>query len=231
MKNSFVITMVLALILGLCGVVNAYSTDDYSIDIPSSYVETTKGSFLNEEGFGINIEVTNNLFVGDPYTEENLDKFVKEINDNMDSYRDEMVKSLKESYGAYYSDEYIKAYVDSFKCNSIDLKEITTVTKNNYKCFHIIANYQMGDYSYYCDQYQISSGDKLFTITISNIDKNNLLNDDMKKALDSFEIKGYSAPTEENKTLKYILIGAACGGAAGLLSFIFTKTKKKKENM
>lgn len=231
MKKSILLTMVLALVLGLCGVVNAYSTDDYSIDMPSTYTEVTEGSFLNDDGYGIIIQVTKNQYMGDPYTEENLNRLENEIKNNVDEYKEEIAASLKETYGSYYSDDYIKSYVDSFKCNSVDKKDITTVSKNNYKCFHVLANYQMGDYSYYCDQYQIVTTDNLFTITISGSDKEKLLNDDMKKALDSFEIKNYSAPNEENKTLKYILIGAACGGAAGLLSFIFTKTKKKNENM
>lgn len=233
MKKSILLTMVLALILSLCGVVNAYSTNDYSIDISDDYYEVSEGSFLNEDGYGINVQVTKNQYMGDPYTDENLNSLENEIKNNVDEYKEEIAASLKETYGSYYSDDYIKSYVNSFKCNSVDKKEITTVSKNNYKCFHILANYQMGDYSYYCDQYQVVTTDNLFTITISGNDKYKILNDDMKKALDSFEIKNYSDPANAsgNNTLKYIAIGVACGAVAGLLSYVFNKNRKKKENM
>ena len=231
MKKSIFITIVLVMILSLCGVVNAYSTSKYSIDIPSTYENITDGQFNDENGNGINIQVSEFNNSGDPYTQENLDKLVNEIYNNIDVYREEISASLKETYGSYYSDEYIKNYVESFKCNSIDLKEITNVSKNNYKCFHIIANYQMADYSYYCDQYQIVSGNEIYTITISAKEKADLENEDMKKALESFAISNYSAPnTNGNNTIKYIAIGAACGAVAGLLSYFFNKSKKNKND-
>lgn len=231
MKKSVLISIVLIIILSLCSVVNAYSTSNYSIDIPSTYESITDGQFNDENGNGINIQVSDFKSSGDPYTQENLDKLVDEIYTNIDQYRDQIAESLKETYGSYYTDEYIKNYVDSFKCNSIDLKEITNVSKNNYKCFHIIANYQMADYSYYCDQYQIVSANEMYTITVSAKEKADLQNDDIKKALESFTIANFSAPAnKENNTIKYIAIGAACGAVAGLLSYFFNKNRKNKND-
>lgn len=232
MKKSILISLVFLTILSLCGMVNAYSTSKYSIDMPSTYYLVSEGVFSNIYGNSINVQVTQGDSSGDPYTQENLDRLVNEMYNNVDAYKDQIAASLKETYGDYYTEAEIRAYVDSFKCNSVDTKEITTVSKNNYKCFHLIANYQMADYSYYCKQYSIMSGKDVFTLTISAQDKSDLEDKEISDAIDSFTINNYQTPGSNSGfegTLKYIAIGAGCGAVAGILSYVFNKNKKNKD--
>ncbi|MBR3255458.1 MAG: hypothetical protein IKF97_04495 [Clostridia bacterium] len=230
MKKSILISLVFITILSLCGMVNAYSTSKYSIDMPSTYYLVTEGTFADKDGKSINVQISKGDSNGDPYTQENLDRLVNEMYNNVDAYKEQISASLKESYGSYYTDEEIKEYVDSFKCKSVDTKEITTVSKNKYKCFHLVANYEMADYSYYCRQYSIMSGNDIYTITVSAQDKLDLDSQVIEDALDSFTITNYEEPkaTNTGDIFKYIGIGAGCGALAGLISYF--ASKKKKDN-
>lgn len=230
MKKSILITIVFMLILSICSMVNAYSTSKYSIDMPSTYYQVTEGTFSNINGNSINVQIREGDFSGDPYTQENLDRLADEMSNNLDAYKEQMAASLKESYSSYYTDEEIREYVDSFRCRSIDTKEISTITKNNYKCFHLVANYELGDYSYYCKQYLIMSGNEIYAITISAQNKLDLDNSDVREAVDSFTITNYKEPNSGNfdNIIKYIGIGAGCGAVAGILSYVFNKNKNKK---
>lgn len=231
MKKTLLITLVFLIIVSICNMVNAYSTSKYSIDFPEYYLQMTEDSFSDANGNTISIQVSKGDSGENPYTQENLERLVNEIYNNVDAYKEQIAASLKETYGNYYSDEQIKAYVDAFRCKSIDTKEITTVSKNKYKCFHIVANYEMGDYSYYCKQYSIISKDEMYTITISAKEKEDLFPQDVSDAIDSFTITNYEEPkASTNKTgdiIKYIGIGAGCGALAGVLSYVINKNRKK----
>ena len=229
MKKTILITLIF-LLLSLCGVVNAYESSKYSIELPNYYLSMAQDTFSDANGNTINIQVSKGDGNGNPYTQENLDRLVNEMYNNVDAYKEQIAESLKETYGSYYSEEQIKPYVDGFKCKSIDTKEITTVSKNKYKCFHIVANYEMGDYSYYCKQYSIASGDEYYTITISAKEKEDLFPQEVSDSIDSFTIKDYQEPKAVNKTgsiIKYICIGAGCGALAGVLSYFINKNRKK----
>lgn len=232
MKKSLISLIIFMLIASLCGFVNAYSTSQFSIDIPETWKSNSTNSFVDGKGNNVNIQITNETFgKGNPYTEKNLNQLVDEIYNNVDSYKDEMVQSLKQTYGAYLTENEIREYVSSFKCNSIDLKEITTCTKNNYKCFHIIANYSMSDYSYYCNQYCIVSDKTIFTLSVSADDKKDFEeNAELKGIVDSFTINNYKEPSDSflNSTTIGILVGACVGAIVGLISYV--KNKNKEEN-
>ena len=232
MKKSIIISLVFITIFSLCGMVNAYSTSKYSIDMPSTYVLVTEGTFSDVDGNSINIQVSQGESSGDPYTQENLDRLVNEMYNNVDAYKEQIKASLKETYGNYYTEDQIKEYVDSFKCKSVDTKEITTVSKNNYKCFQLVANYEMADYSYYCRQYSIMSGSDIYTITVSAQDKLDLFTQVVEDALNSFTISNYEEPkaTSTADIFKYIGIGVGCGALAGVLSYVFNKKRKENEN-
>lgn len=233
MKKSLISLIIFILIASLCGIANAYSTSQFSIDIPETWKSTTTNSFVDGKGNNVNIQITKTSFgSGNPYTETNLNKLVDEIYNNVDSYKDEMVQSLKQSYGAYLTEKEIREYVSSFKCNSVDVKEITTCTKNNYKCFHIIANYTMSDYSYYCDQYCIVSDKTIFTLSVSAGDKKDFENAELRGIVDSFTINNYKEPSSFplSPVLTGALIGACVGAVIGLISYIVKNKNKQKES-
>lgn len=233
MKKTILISIVFILILSLCNFTNAYSTSQYSIDIPSTWTKTAENVFSKSNGDGVNVQITPFTGnAGNPYTQEMLDKLVNEIYNNIDDYREEMKASLKQTYGLYMTDSEINKYVQSFKCNSIDLKEITTCSKNNYKCFHIISNFTMTNYSYYAEQYSIASGNNVFTLTLSSSNKSGLGTSEMKDIVNSFTINNYKEPSGMplSPTLMGIIAGACAGAVAGIITYFRNKKIKNNNN-
>ncbi|MBO4293024.1 MAG: hypothetical protein J5881_01340 [Clostridia bacterium] len=228
MKKSLIISVVVLLLLGIATTVNAYSTSEFEIDVPDTFKTTATNVFACEDGRNFNITtVRYDEKSGYPYTQATLDKLVNEIYTNLDSQKADIKRQMKITYGTSMSSKAIDEYVNSFKCNSIDVKEITNCTKNNYKCIHILANYAMADTSYYCDQYAIVSGSKIYTLTLSAPEKEDFNSEEMKGILDSFTIKNYKEPQD---TMSPILIGAIVGAGVGVVLAIVSVIKKKKEN-
>ena len=195
MKKVICSFLLFIFILNLVGNVNAYSTSQYSIDIPSTYRKATEGSFTKENGNNVNVQVV--PFSGsssNAFTEEGLNQLTKNINSEIDNVKTEMKKTIKERYGEYLSDSEINEYVKSFKCDSIDKKEIITATKNNYKCYHIIARYSVGDYKYYAEQYSFISNNNVYTLTASVGEKSDLQSSEVKNIINSFTISNYKNP-------------------------------------
>ena len=228
MKKSIIISVVLLLIISIATTVNAYSTGEFEIDIPESFEQAGVNVYADEGGRSFNITtVPFDEKGGDPYNQATLDKLVNELYTNLDSQKEDIKKELKSTYGSSISDKDLNEYVNSFKCNSIDVKEITKCTKNNYKCFHLLSNYSMGEGGYYCDQYAIVSGNKIYTLTMSSEDKDDFNSDDFKSILNSFTIKNYKEPKSTmSPRLIVAIIGAGVAGVLAIVSVI----KKKKEN-
>lgn len=230
MKKSIFISIVVLLILSIATSVSAYSTSDYTVDLPDNFEEVSTAVFTAENGNGFNVQTTPyDEKAGDPYTEKMLNDLEKEIYSGIEKQKSEIKKQMKLTYGSSVTDAEIEEYISSFKCNSIDVKEITKCTKNNYKCFHLVSNYTMGDYDYYCDQYSIVSGNKIYTLTLSAQDKKDFENEDMKGIINSFTIKNYKEP---KNTMSPTLIGAITGGIVGIVLAIVSaiKNKKNKQN-
>lgn len=221
MKKIFCGFLLFIVIFSLIGNVNAYSTSQYSIDIPSTYRKATEGSFTKENGNNVNVQVV--PFSGSSsnvFTEEGLNKLTNNINSGIDNVRTEMKKTIKERYGEYLSDSEIDEYVKSFKCESIDKKEITTATKNNYKCYHIIASYSAGDYKYYAEHYSFISNNNVYTLTASVGEKSDLQSAEVRNIINSFTISNYKNPEQSlffsDKLLSKIIatgiVTLICGG-------------------
>ena len=233
MKKYILALIVFSFIIGGLYVVNAYSTSQYSIDIPFTYNKFSESSFIKENRNNINIKVTPYPeSVGNPYTEEILNMLVEMVW-NIDDHSDEMVNTLKNEYGNYLSDNEIAEYANSFKCNSVDKKEIITFTKNNYKCFHIIANYSMRDYSYYSEQYIVVSDNNTFTITISVNSKEDLESLEIKNMINSFTIYNYKEPSQNSslfssdlfsEIIAVVIVTTVCNVIA------YVKSKNKNKN-
>ena len=233
MKKIFCGFLLFIVIFSLIGNVNAYSTSQYSIDIPSTYRKATEGSFTKENGNNVNVQVV--PFSGSSsnvFTEEGLNKLTNNINSEIDNVRTEMKKTIKERYGEYLSDSEIDEYVKSFKCESIDKKEITTATKNNYKCYHIIASYSAGDYKYYAEQYSFISNNNVYTLTASVGEKSDLQSAEVRNIINSFTISNYKNPEQSSffsdKLLSKIIatgiVALICGG----IKAISDKNKRHK---
>lgn len=201
--------------------VNAYSTSNYSIDIPSTYRKATEGSFTKENGNNVNVQVV--PFTGsssNAFTEEGLNSLIKNINSEIDNVRTEMKKTIKERYGEYLSDSEIDEYVKSFKFESIDKKEITTATKNNYKCYHIIASYSAGDYKNYAEQYSFISNNNIYTLTAGVGEKSDLQSSEVRNIINSFTISNYKDPEKSSffsdkllsKMIAAGIVALICGG-------------------
>lgn len=195
MKKCISILVLLLFMLGIATSVNAYSTSEFEIDIPDSFEQGKLNVYADENGRCINIVSKPFEAKGiDPYNQLILDMLVDNLYNNLNSEKESLKTEMESTYGSELSDEEINEYVNSFKCNSIDVKEITKCTKNNYKCFHILAQYSMADYSYYCDQYIVVSGNKMYALTLSSQDKDDFNSEDFKKVLDSFTINNYKEP-------------------------------------
>lgn len=221
MKKIFCSFLLFIFIFNLVGNINAYSTSQYSIDIPSTYRKATESSFTKENGNNVNIQVV--PFTGsssNAFTEEGLNRLTKNINSEIDNVRTEMKKTIKERYGEYLSDSEIDEYVKSFKCESIDKKEITTATQNDYKCYHIIASYSAGDYKYYTEQYSFISNNNIYTLTASVGEKSDLQSSEIRNIINSFTISNYKDPEKSSffsdkllsKMITAGIVALICGG-------------------
>lgn len=233
MKKIICSFLLFIFIFNIVGSVNAYSTSQYSIDIPSTYRKATEGSFTKENGNNVNVQVV--PFSGsssNAFTEEGLNKLTKNINSEIDNVRTKMKKTIKERYGEYLSDNEIDEYVKSFKCDSIDKKEITTATKNNYKCYHIIASYSAGDYKYYVEQYSFISNNNVYTLTASVGEKSDLQSLEVRNIINSFTISNYKNPEKSSffsdkllsKMIAAGIVALICGG----IKAISDKNKRNK---
>jgi len=234
MKKVISIMIILVLFFISYGNVFAYSTSQFSMDIPSTYTKVGLNSFTNENGNNVNIQITTTSYAGkDPYTEKNLNDLVDEIYKQIEDSKDELIKEAKRQYGNQLTESEIAEYVDSFKCNYIDVKEITEFSKNNYKCFHILGNFTMGDLTYFANQYSVISESNVYTVTFSGQSKEEFETEEFKSMLDSFTIKNFQGVKKNTATTSktmtsavtaIILVVIAIGGT------MMNKIKAKKNN-
>jgi len=232
-KISISIILFMVIIIN-CGYnILAYSTSEYSIDIPTNYKQVSENSFTDENGKNINIQIVpfGSSSWDDPYSEKHLDELVNGFYTEIDNYREEFKNTLREKnkkYNAGLTEEEIEEYAKSFKVDSIEKKEVITFSKNNYKGFHIVAKYVMGEISTYADQYTVESGKKIYTLTIScsSLDEIN----SNKKIVDSFTINNFQRVEgkEEKVTDKVLttIITALIVGGLGALIGKFNSNKK-----
>lgn len=220
--------------------VNAYSTTQYSIDIPSTYVQVSENSFTDEYGRNINVQIVpfSGSGKGSPYTEEGLNKLTDNLINGLDKYKEDAKKLLiekNEKYETNLTDDQIDEYINSFKCISIEKKEITTFSKNEYKCFHIIAHFSMGGIDYYANQYTLVSGNSIFTLTASSGDINDFNNYEISKAINSFTIKDFEPYTEEETLGEKMFVAFFSSlifcGIGALINHNSKKSKNIKEEL
>ena len=235
MKKIVYSFLLLIFSLSVIGSVNAYSTSEYTIDIPSTYRKATEGSFTKENGNNVNIQIAPfSKSSKKTFTEEEFNNLTKNIYSEIDQIREDMKKNIQKRYGEYLSESEINEYVKSFKCNSIDKKEITTATKNNYKCYHIITNCSAGDYNYYAEQYSFISNNKVYTLTVSVEEKSDLQSSEIKNIVNSFTINNYKDPEKASVLSSNVwtsIVGISIVVAVGGIVKHFVDKGKQKNNV
>ncbi len=223
--------------------VNAYSRDNYTIEVPDTYTENPENVFAKKNGNNFNIQITKNesgkFYYNDDFLNEITDSFVND----MDLYIDKIKEGVKEQYKGILTEEQIEDYISTIKLNGLVSKEVTTFTKNNYPAFHYVMNYTFGEANYNVELYQLASENKIYTVTITGIDDTYRNSDEVKKILDSFTITNYVdvALTENqynvDKLIDYlktswgisITIGVLVVASATAVSIYLKKQQKIKK--
>jgi len=196
MKKSLLISIILLLVVACFATsVNATSADstskDYTIDIPSSFKQYSSSVYVMDNGNNFNVQVT---------TYDEKKEGYPYTQANLDKVAEQMEKTMKAN---------------------VKKKEITTCTKNNYKCMHLLSEIS----GKFCDQYAIASGNKIYTLTVTVSNESDLGEADIKAVVDTFTLKNYQEPKEG---MNIVLIGAIVGVIAGVVVAIVMATKKKK---
>ena len=208
----FIISILVFLILFFNTYSYAYSTSDYSIDIPYSYTNQGDGSFIGA--------------TGQPYI------FIStERNSSYEywKYEKEYLKILEDFIIQYTNDELIKTipsgYDYSFKV--IDSK-ITKFTDNNYNCFYFNFKFDIETYSIYLKFYVVLTADnEMYSIILTGTDE--VLNSkEVQDIINSFEIKNY-IPKDNSTILSFDTIAAICAGVIILLVAILYIMKKRDD--
>lgn len=152
----------------------AYSTNQYSIDIPSNYINQGNGEFVRSTGMpSIIIETdVNTSYEHIEYKKEYLEVF----KDMFSSYEDEIAQYIPLGY------DYSFQIVDS---------KITTFTDNNYKCFYFKYKIAIEYQTMYVKQYIVLSGNNImYNLTLSGTEEA-LNSAEVKDIVNSFTIKNY----------------------------------------
>lgn len=208
----FIISNLVFLILFFTTYSNAYSTSDYSIDIPYNYTNQGDGSFVGA--------------TGQPYISILTEK---DASFEYWKYEKEYLKILEDFFVQHMNDELFKAvpsvYDYSFKV--IDSK-ITKFTDNNYKCFYLNFKLNIETYSIYAKYYAVFTADNvMYSIVVSGTEE--VLNSkEVQDIINSFEIKNY-IPKDSSTVLSFDTIATICAGVIILLVAILYIMKKRDD--
>ena len=145
----------------------AYSTNDFSIDIPSYYQYSGEDSFVSYEGNAVIIE-TNPFDTSEDfkYTQDNLNR---------------LTSLIKESYQEYYG----------ITSNIID-SQVVKFSDNKYKGFYLRSSVTISGNTFFADQYIVVSGNYVYSLTIMTLNSTNYLNsEEAKSIVNSFTINNF----------------------------------------
>lgn len=180
---------------------SAYSNDKYSINIPAGYSEVKENTFKDENGNTIQVQTksfSDDISGEEVYTQSNLETWANSLKEGVSKYKNNLKELLiaeNNLKGNTLTQEEIDKYVESFETDIIK-KEITTFTKNKYKCFHVIIKLSTGDFLFYMDNYTVTSGKELYSLSISANDINSFNSDLITDTIDSFTINNLKSYQE-----------------------------------
>ena len=152
----------------------AYSTNQYSINIPSNYINQGNGQFIRSTGMPSII------------IETDINKSYEKL-----KYKKEYLEVFKDMFSTYEDDiaQYIPSGYD-YSFQIVDSK-ITTFTKNSYKCFYFKYKITIEYQTMYVKQYIVLSGNNvMYNLTLSGTDEA-LNSAEVKDIVNSFTIKNY----------------------------------------
>ena len=84
MKKIKIILSIILFSLLLSNFVFAYESSKYSLDVADGFYEVASNVFLNIEGESINIQITNAKGEKIKYSNEELEKLAKELEENFE---------------------------------------------------------------------------------------------------------------------------------------------------
>ena len=193
--SILVITLILA-----SQAVFAASEKPYTVELKNGFTEEADGVYASDENGVVFIIET------DPSEEEKNEEYFysnKSLEDGLKDLNDgtakEMAKDiLKGMFADEYSEEEIEQMVDLIKIE-VKKKEISTFTKNNYKCLHYVINFSIEDETYLVmDIYGTLKNEKIYMlVSYTEPEKN----DGAKNLINSFTFVEKEEPkTEETKS-------------------------------
>lgn len=188
-----------------------YSTNDYTINIPSNYKRDEEGNFsyvssnsLNNIGIEVNYFEDTEYF---KYTQEFLDLALETINNqNFISYGHNVHFSATDS-------------------------DITTFGKDKYKCFFIESILTIKNIPFWVNQYLVISGNYAYTLTIMSSDADYLKSSEVKNIVNSFEIYDFRPVDDAMYYFRKIISVISCVVVFVLIIILLIKivdSKRKK---
>lgn len=229
---------ILTILLVICSILTTniyaqtYNTKYYTIDIPDIYKEASAGSFIDEEGNGINIQV--NSFTGEAnYTQEELDSLVSALEESLTFNTEDKIAQLKEmneQSETPLSDEELQNYATamSYKVYS---KEITTFGKEDYKCFHFIMKSLSQDNTICMEQYMTNIDNNVIAITIASTTEEGLSRQENIDAINSFALSDGTELTKKSSfSFEFVLIGLICLAICIAVIIFIIKCLKERIN-
>lgn len=169
MIKKFISMICLTLILATVNSTSfAYSTGQYDIEIPDSFIPRDEND-----------------------TQDYISSFVSAENENFEIY----IVFREDVLSFDISEENLGVFMQIFKpeyTSTTVTSEITTFTKNNYKCFHYDMEIPFCDTVDYMETYVTKSGIDYYFITLVSDKKELLELESTKDIINSFTIADYS---------------------------------------
>lgn len=234
-RGIFIIISILLFFMIFVSEVIAYSTSDYSIDIPPGFIQSGNGFINNNNGNSFNVNITYvGYFDNFKYDEAHLNVIVNTLEEYGKNF---LLTTLQEYFRTNYEDYY---YEIQNQLNLLDYsyeildKDITKFSDNNYKGFYIKTRLGIEDYYTYGEQYCVYSKGYQYILTLSSEDNSYFNSTEAKNIVDSFTVKNF-VPVGDNQTslFKNVLTAVASSTIMVLLAIFIIKIKdniQKKYN-
>lgn len=168
MKRIFSIIIIVATFLSSELIALSYSENLYYIDLPDTFSEQRSNLFVDENGNSITVYINPIKRLQEGVSEET--KSIYDFDDPMNNIFPS-AESIESEFG------------------KIDNYEITTFTKNNYKCLHFRFSAVINNVSEYIDVYRTYTNNSVFNIFIGSSDETFAKSESIKNVLNSFTIK------------------------------------------
>ena len=182
-RGIFIIISILLFFMIFVSGAIAYSTSDYSIDIPSYYEKVEGGNFSYTIGEIRYINIQKE-YLEEPnkykYNKKGLDAIISRYNYNTYAIRGYKIQL---------------SIVDS---------NVGRSGKKNYKCFYLRSTSALRDIPLVLDQYLYIFDNEIYILTIGANDTTYLRSTEAKNIIDSFEIYNYNTATIVNVLLPVV---------------------------